>query len=395
MARAKAAPSEADPFADFEPIDTPMPYDEPPEMALIVEPTPQAHLIVGAGALAALSPEEFQRNLDMTLRAQERMETIQSSIMQKGTDYGTVPGIPRPFLQKPGAEKLANFYGLAVRFEADRITRKPTEGPDVPPLAYHVRAYAHLGNFDGPVVGQGFGESNVYEERYRWRQAKAVCPKCGREGLIRGKPDGKLKGKWWCPGREGGCNSTFEAADPAVMPPGKIENTDPWSLANTLIKMAEKRAHVDVVLRATGASGRFSQDEDSPAVRQQSEERGGGEAAETEPITVAAGPVIEVAAGAKIVPPTQIQLAELTRVTQEKDIDAEALAALIERLFNFRVDPTNAAIIKAVKGMTGMQVGTLIMSATTGEVPEEAAAAIRAAHREADAASYSDDIGAK
>ena len=120
------------------------------------------------------------------------------------------------------------------------------------------------------MVAQGYGEANSWEERYRWRLAKATCPKCGREGLVKGKEDGKLKGKWWCPSREGGCNSTFEAADPAVTPPGKVENSDPWGLANTLVKMGEKRAHVDVILRATGTSGFFTQDEDSPSVQQQS-----------------------------------------------------------------------------------------------------------------------------
>jgi hypothetical protein len=40
----------------------------------------------------------------------------------------------------------------------------------------------------------------------------------------------------------------------------QIENPDPADLQNTLIKMANKRAFVDAVLKATGASRYFSQD---------------------------------------------------------------------------------------------------------------------------------------
>ena len=41
---------------------------------------------------------------------------------------------------------------------------------------------------------------------------------------------------------------------------GEVENPDPWDLDTTLLKMAEKRAHVDATLRACAASGLFTQD---------------------------------------------------------------------------------------------------------------------------------------
>ena len=94
----------------------------------------------------------------------------------------------------------------AIRFEAERVEG---DGVVAPPLAYHVRSYAHLGSFDGPVVAQGYGEANSWEPRYRYIEAKRVCPKCNHEGLIKGKIDGKLKGKWWCSARDGGCNATY------------------------------------------------------------------------------------------------------------------------------------------------------------------------------------------
>src|SRR5690606_38916844 len=42
----------------------------------------------------------------------------------------------------------------------------------------------------------------------------------------------------------------------------KIQNRDPYTLVNTLQKMAIKRALVGATLQATGASGLFTQDEE-------------------------------------------------------------------------------------------------------------------------------------
>jgi hypothetical protein len=302
-------------------------------------------------------------------KGQERIKVLMDKLLIKGEDYGTVKGIDRPFLHQPGAEKLSNFFGFAVRQEADRIVRHEGDSTDVPPFAYHVRSYVHLGDFNGPVVAQGFGEANVYEDRYRWRTERPKCEKCGHE-LRRGGKAGKLAGLWFCPGFDGGC---WWSAPIAHFPPGgKIENPDLWGQAETILLMASKRSLVSAIRRATGTSGFFTQDPEAPSVRQQSE-AAGGEATVNEP-TVTAGPDIKVSAGARVVPPTQIQLRELTKVTQEQDIKTEALAKLIERLFGIVVDPpTTGNVVKTVKGLTGLQVGTLIQSATTGEVPAEEA----------------------
>jgi hypothetical protein len=40
----------------------------------------------------------------------------------------------------------------------------------------------------------------------------------------------------------------------------KMENDDPWSLWNTVLKMAKKRALIDATLSATRSSGLFTQD---------------------------------------------------------------------------------------------------------------------------------------
>lgn len=333
---------------------------------IVVDSVPQQHLVVGVGALAAMDDAAFERNIEMLQRGQQRLVELTEKLLVSGQDYGRVPGIKKPFLQKPGAEKLCNFYGLAVRFEVDRIEG---DGVIAPNLAYHVRAYAHLRDFDGPVVAQGFGEANTWEERYRWRDAKPTCPACNREGLIRGKPDGKLKGKWWCPSREGGCNRTFEAADPAVIAGGKVENPDPWGLANTLIKMAEKRAHVDVTLRATGTSGFFTQDEDSPSVTGQAEPEHPG-------VEVQVVADAQVERGGRDTHPTDAQIAMLGRISKERDLGPDRIAEVLTRLGNPVSIPEGSrakkgqALLLFVRSLTADEVGALLNALETGEVPQ-------------------------
>ena len=301
-----------------------------------VESRPQQHLITGMAALARMSEDEFQQAMETIEAGQRRMAEFQKRAMTKGEDYGVVKGIDRPFLHLPGAEKMCLLYGFAARQEAERIEGRraiqkvgdvETEGGEwlTPPLAYHVKTYVHLGSFDGPIVAMGYGEASSWETKYRYTWAKAVCPVCSREGMIRGKPDGKLKGKWWCPGREGGCNNTFEPADPRVTPPGKVENPDPWSLAETLLQMAAKRSFVAATRRATGTSGLFTQDEDSPSVQTQAEPE-----QEQATVEVSAAPAeVTVSRGGKPDAPTTEQIKHLRDVSKKRDLGPQGIADAI------------------------------------------------------------------
>lgn len=410
LARAAVAREEtdADDLATYWPTDDPSDGSLPVETgeqvteimptetirAVAVREEPRQHLIVGLAALAELSEADFQAKLGQLVKGQERLEVIVKTLLKPGEDYGKVPNVSKPFLHLPGAEKLEKFYGYAVRQEAERVLG---DGITSPPFGYHVRSYIHLGDLDGPVIDQGYGEANVWEEKYRYRFAKAVCPKCGREGLIRGKPDGKLAGKWWCPGREGGCNSTFEpnATNPdgslLVTPPGKVENTDLWGLGETVLLMASKRSFVHGIRRATGTSGYFTQDEDSPSVQQQASDaapEGAGPVVETATIGV------PVAPGGKVDTVTQVQLDRLFALAKEKGIGGAKIAELLGRLFGLDVEPTGAATTAAVRGLTGHQIGGLIWAIETGEVPVPTAASVERDDPVA-YATHPDDLGAK
>lgn len=162
----------------------------------------------GVVALANLSDAEFQNRLAVLKQGRERVAEIKTSLMVQGEDYGLIPGTGnKPTLLKPGAEKLAEFYRLAAEM---LVTERHGDGIVAPLICYVVECRLHLGHTGGPVVATGWGVCSNWERKYRYR--------------------------------------------------GKQENIDPYEQQNTILKMAEKRAFVDAVLRATASSSLFTQD---------------------------------------------------------------------------------------------------------------------------------------
>src|ERR1035437_4752061 len=222
-----------------------------PESRLVTIPQP-----TGVRALAELSDAEFDRNLAAITKGQERVLRMQQELLVEKVDYGNVPGVDKPSLAKPGAEKLCLAYGLVARIETVLI---PGDGVTPPTLTYDAACWLHVGSFDGPIVGMGHGTCSSFEVKYRYRDDKLKCPDC--EMPLRHSKAPRTG--WYCWREKGGCGwQTTDDNDPIVKSQtvGQINNPDPHDLANTLMKMAEKRAHVDATLRTTGASGIFTQD---------------------------------------------------------------------------------------------------------------------------------------
>lgn len=126
------------------------------------------------------------------------IETIIKSRLIQGRDYDLIAGCKKPSLLKAGAEKLASIFGYYASTEV--IHR--VEMYDKCFVSYEVAVTIRDRN--GSVIAQGIGSCNSREKRY-------------------------LKGDFCCQ-------------------------------LNTVLKMAKKRAFVDAILTATGASGVFTQD---------------------------------------------------------------------------------------------------------------------------------------
>lgn len=210
----------------------------------------------GTVALASLTDGEFDRRLAMLKAGRIRIQTIQRELLRPGVDYGVLGGMDKPTLLKPGAEKLCDFYRFAADFKPEV---EYGDGLNSPPIRVLTRCELHLGSLDGPIVATGYGQANSWEKRYRWRKGGKPCPECNAIGSLTGKPTGQ--GSHWCIPDKGGCGANVSVERYAqIEGQDQVENPDPHELANTLVKMAEKRAHIDATLRATATSGLFTQD---------------------------------------------------------------------------------------------------------------------------------------
>lgn len=188
--------------------------------------------------------------------AKSRLAEFQQFVkeyMVPGEDYGQIPGTPKPTLYKPGADKLCELYGLSDSYRViDRLV-------DFDRGLFDYEIECQLSR-DGMLIATGLGSCSSYEGKYRYRDSKQKCPKCGKETIIKGKEE--YGGGWLCFAKKGGCGAKFADDDEQITNQviGQVENDDIATLKNTILKMAKKRAKVDAALAATRSSGVFTQD---------------------------------------------------------------------------------------------------------------------------------------
>ncbi len=171
------------------------------------------------------------------------LNVFYKSILQEGTDYGTLPGATKPSLWKPGAELLSMAANLYAR---KKITDQKviTESGKVFFLYEFEVALYKLE--DDHYVGSGSGVCNSKETKYafRWVSESKIPSDVDKTKLQSEKRRGQY-----------GEYTVYRVA---------TSEDELFSLQNTILKIAEKRAYVDAVLSVTGASRIFTQDlEDS------------------------------------------------------------------------------------------------------------------------------------
>jgi hypothetical protein len=151
--------------------------------------------------------------------AKERIEELKhfvNELMCEGIDYGRMEGFDKPTLLKSGAEKLCNVFGFSKYVSIINRIEDWEKGL----FAYEVKVTL-LNKQTGLIEAEGIGLCNSKEKSFIGH--------------------------------------------------------DPFSLVNTLLKIAKKRALIDAVLSATRVSGIFTQDiENFPT---QSKNKGGDEPA--------------------------------------------------------------------------------------------------------------------
>lgn len=175
----------------------------------------------------------------------QAVQQIMKAVMKGGTHYGVIPGSNQPSLYKPGSEVLLSAFKISVEPEVHEIR-------DGNHITYQVRCIGrHIAT--GLVIGIGVGEASTAEDKYAWRAA--VCPEEYEDTPEDRRRVKWNKGKWDQQARANGPGWSVEQV-----------RTNPADLANTVLKMAKKRAQIDLCLTGLAASDIFTQDiEDLPA----------------------------------------------------------------------------------------------------------------------------------
>ena len=137
------------------------------------------------------------KSVESTTRKINEFQAIVSKNLKKGKDYGIIPGCSKPTLLKPGAEKILMLMGLQSTYEILDSTRDWHEGF----FQYQVRCTLVKNEV---IITQGLGCCNSRENKYK-----------------------KL---------------------------------DPYTIDNTILKMAKKRSQVDATLTVASLSEIFTQD---------------------------------------------------------------------------------------------------------------------------------------
>lgn len=184
----------------------------------------------------------------------QRIQKVMQAVMKKDTHYGVIPGTQKPTLYKAGAEVLLTTFMIAVEPEIEDLSTD-----DV--IRYRIKAFGRHQTTD-IIVGAGVGEASTDEEKYRWRNAI-----CDEEFDLTDEDQRRIKYSKY----QGNVSKRFQV------------RTQPADLANTVLKMAKKRAQIDLCLTALAASDIFTQDvedmpqgmsgmaDDSPATKPQTE----------------------------------------------------------------------------------------------------------------------------
>lgn len=183
--------------------------------------------------LAEIAPVSVKETLENKRIVQQVME----SVMKKDVHFGIIPGCKQPSLYKAGSEALLSTFHVSAEPLVEEFVTRDTKGR-VTEIRYRVKCIGRHSPSDR-IVGYGIGECSTGEDKYAWRRAV-----CIEEYELADETQRRVKwGKW-----NGRTQKTEQVS------------VSPSDMANTVLKMAKKRAQIDMTLTTLGCSDIFSQD---------------------------------------------------------------------------------------------------------------------------------------
>lgn len=153
------------------------------------------------------------------------VQEVMKAVMKPDIHYGVIPGTDKPTLYKQGAEVLCMAFRVADSYQVEDLSTADTVRYRVTCLGTHQTT--------GTVLGAGMGEASSGEEKYKWRKAWDEEFDATPANMRRIK-HGKYK--------------------------TKQVRTEPADLANTILKMANKRAKIAMTINVTACGDMFGQD---------------------------------------------------------------------------------------------------------------------------------------
>lgn len=188
-----------------------------------------------ANELSLISTTDIQAVSDTLKKIRVLQGTIKSILVNE-VDYGKIQGCgDKPTLLKPGADKIITTFGLTPTYEI--ITMKEDyEGNGF--FTYTIKCNLSKNDIK---ISEGLGQANSKEKKWAYEYVyEKDLPKGTDKELLKSKKITTQNGTYY-----------------------KYEiQADACSKANTILKMAEKRAKVDAVLSFANLSEIFTQDFD-------------------------------------------------------------------------------------------------------------------------------------
>lgn len=194
------------------------------------------------GSLPVISDGSVMEMANKLEEMKQRLQLVKrffKEVMEKDVDYGIIPGTDKPALYQPGADKINALYNFS------KVIAGKEENKDYNTGHYDATVkvrLVHRGT--GVMIAEGEGSCSTRESKYhyRWVYERDIPKGINPTDLVSKDYENKTTGAKWTKYR--------------------IENEDLYSLWNTVLKMATKRAYVAATLAGTGLSGIFSQEED-------------------------------------------------------------------------------------------------------------------------------------
>jgi len=174
-----------------------------------------------------------------TMQKINQWQSLVQQNLKKDKDYGIIPGTSKPTLYKPGAEKIVMLGKLRSTFDI----LDETKDYEKEFFQFEIRWNLWAGE---NLICQGVGLCSSKEDkyRYRWVSEKKLPSNIKKDNLVYRVKTGQY-----------GDYKQY-----------RIENEDICSIANTILKIAKKRALIDAALLVGSLSELFTQDvEDLPA----------------------------------------------------------------------------------------------------------------------------------